>query len=68
MLVGATLLLTSCEPAAKRCDRVHMEGLIHDLLTSRAERLPNDTSKVPPPPKPSDVQWYNESCWEGKPR
>lgn len=31
-------------------------------------REPAPVATASPPPRPSDVEWYREHCWEGKPR
>ena len=68
VLICATLFLSGCESTSDRCWRVYAADLLHTLHTDPASRLPSDTTPVPPPPKPSDMRWYNEHCWEGKPR
>lgn len=51
-LFGALWAWSHYETATEKCDRIYFAQLV--------ERQP--------PPRPSEVAWYNEHCWEGKPR
>lgn len=65
--LAAVAYLALSESRADRCQRLSTDALISSLLVERQERV-QDTVTPPPPPRPSDMRWYQEHCWQGKPR
>lgn len=65
----ALLALTACGPStAERCQKIHTDALMNELLTAREERLGVRDTLTPPPPTPKDLAWSEEHCFRGKPR
>lgn len=39
-----------------------------EYLTERCAHLGYQTVVQNPPPRPSELEWYREHCWDGAPR
>jgi hypothetical protein len=68
-IFAIALALGGCESTKTRCDRVWFEDLRHEnYLRDLRNDISNPNHPPAAPPKPSDVEWYAEHCYEGKPR
>lgn len=66
-LVGCLALLTACGPSkAERCAKIHSDATISELANAGARRTGQPEKYAPPTPK--EMAWYEENCWQGKPR
>lgn len=65
--VAMGLLLAGCGPsAADECQRIYDEARTAELANAYSRRMGQPEEAVPP--KPSEIEWEAEHCWQGEPR
>jgi hypothetical protein len=68
LLAFASLFtLAGCQATADRCRDIYLQSFSNRVY-EQADSADQAKLGPQPPPRPSDVRWHDEHCWQGEPR